>query len=162
MVFLFSFLRPHFARNVGCFLRLLNHWSSWKCWLLWKENTSLKASLKKPIRPKWHLNGETKGNVCCRVERRLLTCYVVILNQHQCFLVLYKKICLKETEVWEKVVSHKIIVTLITQGLPSPFLFVLLHKLTNVKNFLFKYQYVKFWWRYIVYDNSITGYWLCR
>ena len=35
-----------------------------------------------------------------------------------CFLVLYKKICLKESEVWRKVASNKIIVTLATQGLP--------------------------------------------
>ena len=38
------------------------------------------------------------------------------------FLVFYKKICLKECEVWEKAVSNKIIVTLVTQGLPSSFL----------------------------------------
>ena len=33
-----------------------------------------------------------------------------------------KKICLKESEVWQKVISSKIIVTLVTQGLPSSFL----------------------------------------
>ena len=38
------------------------------------------------------------------------------------FLVFYKKICLKECEVWEKAVSNKVIVTLVTQGLPSSFL----------------------------------------
>ena len=37
-------------------------------------------------------------------------------------LVFYKKICLKEIEVWRKVISNKIIVTLVTQGLPSSFL----------------------------------------
>ena len=37
-------------------------------------------------------------------------------------LVLYRKICLKVNEVWRKVVSNKIIVTLVTQGLPSSFL----------------------------------------
>ena len=36
---------------------------------------------------------------------------------------LYKKILLKENEVWRKVISNKIIVKLGTQGLPSPFLF---------------------------------------
>ena len=38
------------------------------------------------------------------------------------FTSLYKKIRLKESEVWRKVVSNKIIVTLVTQGLPSSFL----------------------------------------
>ena len=38
------------------------------------------------------------------------------------FSGLYKKICLKESEVWRKVISNKIIVTLVTQGLPSSFL----------------------------------------
>ena len=33
-----------------------------------------------------------------------------------------KKICYKESEVWRKVVSNKIIVTLVTQGLPSSLL----------------------------------------
>ena len=39
------------------------------------------------------------------------------------FSGLYKKICLKESEVWRKVISNKIIVTLVTQDLPSSFLF---------------------------------------
>ena len=34
----------------------------------------------------------------------------------------YKKICLKESEVWPKVVSDKITVTNVTRGLPSSFL----------------------------------------
>ena len=38
------------------------------------------------------------------------------------FSGLYKKICLKESEVWRKVISNKTIVTLVTQGLPSSFL----------------------------------------
>ena len=38
------------------------------------------------------------------------------------FSGLYKKLCLKESEVWRKVISNKIIVTLVTQGLPSSFL----------------------------------------
>ena len=37
-------------------------------------------------------------------------------------MVLYQKICLQESEVWRKVVSNKIIVTLVTQGLLSSFL----------------------------------------
>ena len=38
------------------------------------------------------------------------------------FSGLYKNICLKESEVWRKVYSNKVIVTLVTQGLPSSFL----------------------------------------
>ena len=38
------------------------------------------------------------------------------------FSGLCKKICLKENEVWRKVISNKIIVTLVTQSLPSSFL----------------------------------------
>ena len=38
------------------------------------------------------------------------------------FSGLYKKICLKESEVWRKDISNKIIVTLVTQGLLSSFL----------------------------------------
>ena len=38
------------------------------------------------------------------------------------FSGLYKKLCLKESEVWQKVISNKIIVTLVTQGLLSSFL----------------------------------------
>ena len=39
------------------------------------------------------------------------------------FSVLCKKICLKESEGWCKVISRKIIVTLFTQGLPSSLLY---------------------------------------
>ena len=39
------------------------------------------------------------------------------------FFALLQKICLKECEVWRKVFSNKIIVTLFTQGLPSSFPF---------------------------------------
>ena len=38
------------------------------------------------------------------------------------FSGLYKKIRLKENDVWRKVVSDKIIVTLVTQALPPSFL----------------------------------------
>ena len=34
----------------------------------------------------------------------------------------YKNICLKESEVWRKVISNKNIVTLVTDGLPSSLL----------------------------------------
>ena len=39
------------------------------------------------------------------------------------FSGLYKKICLKESEVWRKVISNKTSVTLVTPSLPSSFLF---------------------------------------
>ena len=37
------------------------------------------------------------------------------------FSGLCKNICLKESEDWRKAISNKIIVTLVTQGLPSSF-----------------------------------------
>ena len=40
------------------------------------------------------------------------------------FSGLYKNICLKESEFWQNVISNKIIVILVTQGLPSSFLFL--------------------------------------
>ena len=45
-------------------------------------------------------------------------CVVVIFTKYQCFSVFYKKICLKEDEVWGNFFSNKIIVTLVRQGLP--------------------------------------------
>ena len=38
------------------------------------------------------------------------------------FSGLLRKICLKQGEVWRKVFLNKVIVTLVTQGLPSAFL----------------------------------------
>ena len=51
-----------------------------------------------------------------------LACFIVIFTSHQRFLVLCKKICFKESEVWRNVVSNKIIVTLVAQSLPRSFL----------------------------------------
>ena len=36
-------------------------------------------------------------------------------------LLFYKKICLKEFEVWQKVFGNKIVFMLVIQGLPSSF-----------------------------------------
>ena len=36
---------------------------------------------------------------------------------------LFQKICLKEGEVWRKVFSNIVILTFVTQGVPSSFLF---------------------------------------
>ena len=44
----------------------------------------------------------------------------------------YKKTCLKESDVWRKVISNKIVVTVVTQGLPSFSSPVLLHKFTII------------------------------
>ena len=52
----------------------------------------------------------------------LLGSFVVVFPYHWCFLVYYKKVCLKEGVVWWNVFSNKIIVTFVTQGLPSSFL----------------------------------------
>ena len=49
------------------------------------------------------------------------------------FLLLYKKIFVKEREVWQKGFSNKIIVTLVTQGLLSSSSPVLWCKFTNNK-----------------------------
>ena len=59
----------------------------------------------------------------CDKRDRAITCvFCRDLLLIPMFLVLYKKICLKESEVCRKVASKKIIVTLVTQGLPSSFL----------------------------------------
>ena len=54
---------------------------------------------------------------------RAITCvFCRDLHLKLMFSGLYKKICLKESEVWRRVISNKDIVTLVTQGLPSSFL----------------------------------------
>ena len=57
-------------------------------------------------------DGRKKAKRLCvtNVRGLLLACFVMIFNLHLCFLVFYKKICLKESEVWQKVISNKIIV----------------------------------------------------
>ena len=65
----------------------------------------------------------TEKRSCMTDVTELLACFVVIdLHLFQCFLVFYKKICLKECKVWRKDFSNKI-VTLATQVLPSSFFF---------------------------------------
>ena len=54
---------------------------------------------------------------------RAITCvFCRDLHLTLMFSGLYKKICSKESEVWRKVISNKISVTLVTKGLPSSFL----------------------------------------
>ena len=48
-----------------------------------------------------------------------LACFVVIFTEVS---DLYENACLKENEVWRKVISNKINVTLVTQDLASSFL----------------------------------------
>ena len=54
---------------------------------------------------------------------RAITCMLCRdLNLALMFSYFYKKICLKESDVWRKRFSNKIVVTVVTQGLPSCFL----------------------------------------
>ena len=52
----------------------------------------------------------------------VITCMFCCALHLSGFLVFYKKICLKESEVRRKLISKKIIVMLVTQSLPSSFL----------------------------------------
>ena len=61
--------------------------------------------------------------VCDKHDRPITYAFCSDLHLSQCFLVFYKKTCLKEGEVCQKSFSNKIIVRLVTQGLPSSFLF---------------------------------------
>ena len=60
----------------------------------------------------------------CDKSDRAITCMLCRdLHLGLMFCGFYKKICLKESDVWRKVISNKIVVTVVTQGLPSSFLF---------------------------------------
>ena len=64
----------------------------------------------------------TANRLCVtNVEGLLLVCFVVIFTNINGFWSFTKKICLKEREVWRKLISNIIIVTLVTQGLRSSF-----------------------------------------
>ena len=70
-----------------------------------------------------------KRSCVTNVTRLLLACFVVIFTSLFFvfdflffFLFFNKKICLKDGEAWWKGFSNRIIVTLVTQGLPSSFL----------------------------------------
>ena len=59
----------------------------------------------------------------CDKRDRAITCMLCRdLHLALMFSCFYKKICLKESDVWRKVISNKIVVTVVTQGLPSSFL----------------------------------------
>ena len=53
--------------------------------------------------------GRQNGCVC-KHDRAITGMFCHDLQLHLCFLVFYKKVCLKESEVWQKVISNKIIV----------------------------------------------------
>ena len=56
----------------------------------------------------------------CDKRDRAITCMLCRdLHLALMFSCFYKKICLKESDVWRKVIPNKIVVT---QGLPSSFL----------------------------------------
>ena len=74
-----------------------------------------------------------KRSCVANVTGLLLACYVVIFTYIKCFLVFYKKICLKEGELRRNFFSKKILSRLshrVYRRLSSP---VLLRKLTNVR-----------------------------
>ena len=59
----------------------------------------------------------------CDKRDRAITCMLCRdLHLGLMFSGFYKKICLKESDVWRKVISNKIVVTVVTQGLSSSFL----------------------------------------
>ena len=60
--------------------------------------------------------------VCDKCDRAINCVFCRGLPISLLFSGLLKKVCTKEGEVWRKVFSTKIIVTLVTQGLPSSFL----------------------------------------
>ena len=61
--------------------------------------------------------------VCDELDRAITCMLCRDLHLGLMFCGFYKKICLKESDVWRKVISNKIVVTVVTQGLPSSFLF---------------------------------------
>ena len=59
----------------------------------------------------------------CDKRDRAITCMLCRdLHLALMFSCFYEKICLKESDVWRKRFSNKIVVMVVTQGLPSSFL----------------------------------------
>ena len=65
---------------------------------------------------------EGKTLVCDKRDNAITCILCRDLHLALIFCGLFKTICLKESEVWRKVISNKIVVTVVTQGLPSSFL----------------------------------------
>ena len=57
----------------------------------------------------WQEEEDGKTVVCDKRDRAVTCMFCHDLQLHLCFLVFYKKVCLKESEVWQKVISNKII-----------------------------------------------------
>ena len=60
--------------------------------------------------------------VCDKRDRAITCVFCRDLHLALMFSCVYKKICLKESDVWRKVISNKIVVTVVTQDLPPSFL----------------------------------------
>ena len=60
--------------------------------------------------------------VCDKRDRAITCVFCRDLHLALMFSCVYEKICLKESDVWRKVISNKIVATVVTQGLPSSFL----------------------------------------
>ena len=58
----------------------------------------------------WQEEEDGKTLVCDKRDRAITCMFCHGLQLLLCFLVFYKKVCLKESEVWQKVISNKIIV----------------------------------------------------
>ena len=54
--------------------------------------------------------------VCDKLDRAITCMLCRDLHLALMFSCFYKKICLKESGVWRKVISNKIVVTVVTQG----------------------------------------------
>ena len=70
--------------------------------------------------------------VCDKRDRAITWDFCRGLPLTLMFLVFYKTICSKKDVVWRHVFSNKIIVTIVTQGLPSSFLFRLEREFTTI------------------------------
>ena len=70
----------------------------------------------------FYSHGKTLDDVCDKRDRAITCVLCRDLRLKLMFLGLFKNICLKESEVWRKVISKKSIVRLVTQGLPFSFL----------------------------------------
>ena len=76
--------------------------------------------------------GEGKTLVCDKRDKAITCILCRDLHLALIFCGLFKTICLKESEVWRKVISNKIVVTVVTQGLPSSLpVTMLTHRLKN-------------------------------
>ena len=68
------------------------------------------------------ISEDDKTLVCDTRDRAITWWFCRDLHLTLVFSGLLRNICLKQGEVWRKVFLNKVIVTLVTQGLPSAFL----------------------------------------